>query len=152
MRAALGHADLNNATATHAVLEKAVAEAVAEDAKQKKLAGTAAGLDHVRSKRRAEVDREAKTVSAFNEAAAKGNRKLVQDSVTDKTWTLFKKEMADRKRSGWDKIEWALSEPARSIGARSGVRSSSPSSLGFYYPVSEVYLNRLERQNGGSHS
>ena len=23
--------------------------------------------------------------------------------------------MADRKRSGWDKIEWALSEPARSM-------------------------------------
>lgn len=57
----------------------------------------------------------AELYETINEAAAKGNRKLVQDSVTDKTWTLFKKEMADRKRSGWDKIEWALSEPARSM-------------------------------------
>ena len=53
----------------------------------------------------------AELYEAINAAAAKGNRKVVQDSVTDKTWTLFKKEIMDRRRGGWERAEWKLADP-----------------------------------------
>mmetsp|Transcript_10812 Transcript_10812/g.20413 ORF Transcript_10812/g.20413 Transcript_10812/m.20413 type:complete len:349 (-) Transcript_10812:81-1127(-) len=57
----------------------------------------------------------AEIYETINQAAAKGKRKVVQDNVTDKTWTLFKKEMMDRTKLGWSRIDWKLVEPVRKI-------------------------------------
>ena len=50
-----------------------------------------------------------------NEASAKGNKRVMESNVTDKTYTLMKKEMIDRQKSGWKQIDWALQGPIQKI-------------------------------------
>ncbi len=51
----------------------------------------------------------------INRSVAKNNAKRVQDNVTEKTWTSLRQEMQDRRKMGWQRVDWRLSKPVGKI-------------------------------------
>ncbi|QDZ24919.1 hypothetical protein HOP50_15g74620 [Chloropicon primus] len=52
----------------------------------------------------------AQLYETINEAASKGSRKKIEENVTEKAMRVYKKELMDRKKNGWEKLDWKVED------------------------------------------